>query len=146
MELQFTHSRTQLAIHRSHAPSALISTVAASGGSGEYKERSTFGAIDQLHAILSTFIANLICDDLSMGRIVERPALIAVREKKKSMCRNIRTLFIFDPPVTPEEIRAASITFRSFLLLFLPEWTAQIGSILLHDQRRLVTSAPSAHW
>jgi hypothetical protein len=29
----------------------------------------------------------------------------------KSMCRNIKTLFNFDPPVTPEEIRAASIQF-----------------------------------
>jgi hypothetical protein len=28
-----------------------------------------------------------------------------------SMCRNIRTLFNFDPPVTPEEIQAASIQF-----------------------------------
>jgi hypothetical protein len=27
------------------------------------------------------------------------------------MCRNIRTLFNFDPPVTPEEIHAASIQF-----------------------------------
>ncbi len=27
------------------------------------------------------------------------------------MCRNIRTLFNFDPPVTPEEIRAASMQF-----------------------------------
>ena len=81
MELQFTHSRTQLAIHRSLAPRALISTVAARGGPGEYKERSTFGAIDQLDAILSTFYSYLICDGLSMGRIVERPALIAVREK-----------------------------------------------------------------
>jgi hypothetical protein len=27
------------------------------------------------------------------------------------MCRNIRTLFNFDPPVTEEEIRAASIQF-----------------------------------
>jgi hypothetical protein len=27
------------------------------------------------------------------------------------MCRNIRTLFNFDPPVTPEEIRAASLQF-----------------------------------
>ena len=25
------------------------------------------------------------------------------------MCRNIKTLFNFDPPVTPEEIRAASL-------------------------------------
>ena len=27
------------------------------------------------------------------------------------MCRNIRTLYNFDPPATPEEIRAASLQF-----------------------------------
>ena len=27
------------------------------------------------------------------------------------MCRNIRTLFNFDPPATDEEIRAASVQF-----------------------------------
>lgn len=27
------------------------------------------------------------------------------------MCRNIRTLFSFDPPVTDEEVRAASLQF-----------------------------------
>ena len=27
------------------------------------------------------------------------------------MCRNIRTLFNFDPPVTPEEIQSASLQF-----------------------------------
>jgi hypothetical protein len=27
------------------------------------------------------------------------------------MCRNIKTLFNFDPPVNPEEIRAASLQF-----------------------------------
>lgn len=27
------------------------------------------------------------------------------------MCRNIKTLFNFDPPVTPEELRAASLQF-----------------------------------
>ena len=27
------------------------------------------------------------------------------------MCRNIRPLYNFDPPVTPEEIRAASLQF-----------------------------------
>jgi hypothetical protein len=27
------------------------------------------------------------------------------------MCRNIRPLFNFDPPVTPEEIRAAALQF-----------------------------------
>jgi hypothetical protein len=27
------------------------------------------------------------------------------------MCRNIRTLFNFDPPVTPEEVNAASLQY-----------------------------------
>lgn len=27
------------------------------------------------------------------------------------MCRNIRTLYNFEPPVTPEEVRAASLQF-----------------------------------
>jgi len=27
------------------------------------------------------------------------------------MCRNIKTLYNFDPPVTPEEIRAASLQY-----------------------------------
>ncbi len=27
------------------------------------------------------------------------------------MCRNIKTLFNFDPPATPEEIKAASVQF-----------------------------------
>ena len=30
---------------------------------------------------------------------------------ESTMCRNIRTLFNFDPPVTEEEIRAASLQF-----------------------------------
>jgi hypothetical protein len=29
----------------------------------------------------------------------------------QSMCRNIKTLFNFDPPVTAEEVRAASLQF-----------------------------------
>jgi hypothetical protein len=29
----------------------------------------------------------------------------------ESMCRNIKTLFNFDPPVTDEEVRAASLQF-----------------------------------
>ena len=29
----------------------------------------------------------------------------------KGMCRNIKTLFNFDPPVTDEEVRAASLQF-----------------------------------
>jgi hypothetical protein len=32
-------------------------------------------------------------------------------EAEAVMCRNIKTLFNFDPPVTEEEVRAASIQF-----------------------------------
>jgi hypothetical protein len=34
-----------------------------------------------------------------------------LREIQLPMCRNIKTLFNFDPPVTTEEIRAASLQF-----------------------------------
>jgi len=33
------------------------------------------------------------------------------RRRGETMCRNIRTLFNFDPPATDEEIRAASVQF-----------------------------------
>ena len=32
-------------------------------------------------------------------------------ELSSQMCRNIKPLFNFDPPVTPEEVRAASLQF-----------------------------------
>jgi hypothetical protein len=40
-----------------------------------------------------------------------RSANAPADDKIKSMCRNIKTLFNFDPPVTQEEIRAASLQF-----------------------------------
>src|ERR1035438_7941201 len=33
------------------------------------------------------------------------------RLQRSSMCRNIKTLFNFDPPVTDDEVRAASLQF-----------------------------------
>lgn len=68
------------------------------------------------------------------------------------MCRNIKTLFNFDPPVTDEEVRAASLQFvrkisgftkpskaneESFLAAV--DEIAGISSRLLHS---LETSAP----
>ena len=68
------------------------------------------------------------------------------------MCRNIKTLFNFDPPVTDEEVRAASLQFvrkitgfntpskaneRSFLAAV--DEVAAISSRLL---RSLETNAP----
>src|ERR1700687_1911710 len=34
-----------------------------------------------------------------------------IPEEMLAMCRNIKTLFNFDPPVTEEEVRAASLQF-----------------------------------
>jgi hypothetical protein len=42
---------------------------------------------------------------------VRLQTLQRVHRYNKRMCRNIRTLFNFDPPATDEEIRAASIQF-----------------------------------
>ncbi|HEU5049660.1 MAG TPA: DUF2277 domain-containing protein [Gemmatimonadales bacterium] len=68
------------------------------------------------------------------------------------MCRNIRTLYNFDPPVTDEEIRAASLQFVRKLSGFnkpsqaneaaferAVEQTVEVARTLLSS---LVTSAP----
>ena len=68
------------------------------------------------------------------------------------MCRNIKTLFNFDPPVTEEEVRAASLQFvrkisgfnkpsRANEALFQAaiEEIAAVSSRLLHS---LETNAP----
>jgi hypothetical protein len=46
------------------------------------------------------------------------------------MCRNIRTLFNFDPPVTAEEIRAASLQFVRKISGFNKPSKANEGSFL----------------
>jgi len=68
------------------------------------------------------------------------------------MCRNIKPLFNFDPPVTPEEVRAASLQFvrkisgftkpskaNEEAFLAAVEEVAGVSSRLLHT---LATSAP----
>ena len=68
------------------------------------------------------------------------------------MCRNIRTLFNFEPPVTEDEIRAASLQFVRKLTGFnkpskaneaafleAVEEVARVSSRLLHS---LETNAP----
>jgi hypothetical protein len=68
------------------------------------------------------------------------------------MCRNIKTLFNFEPPVTDDEVRAASLQFVRKLSGFnkpskaneaafehAVERTAEIARELLHS---LVTTAP----
>ena len=46
------------------------------------------------------------------------------------MCRNIKTLFNFDPPVTEEEIRAASLQFVRKISGFHKPSKANEGSFL----------------
>jgi hypothetical protein len=46
------------------------------------------------------------------------------------MCRNIKTLFNFDPPVTVEEIRAASLQFVRKISGFNKPSKANEGSFL----------------
>ncbi len=68
------------------------------------------------------------------------------------MCRNIRTLYNFDPPVTEEEIKAASLQFvrkisgfnkpskgNEAVFLATVEKVARVSSELLHS---LETNAP----
>ena len=69
------------------------------------------------------------------------------------MCRNIRPLFNFDPPVTPEEVRAAALQFVRKISGFTKpskaneaafeaavEEVAEVSQRLLHS---LATSAPA---
>jgi hypothetical protein len=46
------------------------------------------------------------------------------------MCRNIKTLFNFDPPITAEEIRAASLQFVRKISGFNKPSKANEGSFL----------------
>jgi hypothetical protein len=68
------------------------------------------------------------------------------------MCRNIKTLFNFEPPVTPDEVRAASLQFvrkisgftkpskaNEAAFLAAVDEVAEVSSRLLHS---LETSAP----
>lgn len=69
------------------------------------------------------------------------------------MCRNIKTLFNFEPPVTKEEIRAASLQFvRKVSGFHTPSKANEAAFIVAVDQvaaisgellRSLETSAPT---
>ena len=69
------------------------------------------------------------------------------------MCRNIRTLYNFDPPVTPEEVRAASLQFVRKITGFHKPSKAneaaflssvnEIARVSLHLLQTLETSAPA---
>lgn len=68
------------------------------------------------------------------------------------MCRNIRTLYNFDPPVTPEEVRAASLQFVRKITGFNKPSKAneaaflnaidEIANVSLRLLQSLETSAP----
>jgi len=68
------------------------------------------------------------------------------------MCRNIKTLYNFDPPVTPEEVRAASLQFVRKITGFNKQSKAneagflnavdEIASVSIRLLQSLETSAP----
>jgi hypothetical protein len=68
------------------------------------------------------------------------------------MCRNIRTLFNFDPPVTPDEVHAASLQFVRKISGFTKPSKANeeafeqaikdIAKISTHLMHSLETNAP----
>lgn len=68
------------------------------------------------------------------------------------MCRNIKTLYNFDPPVTPDEVRAASLQFVRKVTGFHKPSKANeaaflravddIANVSMHLLRSLETSAP----
>jgi len=68
------------------------------------------------------------------------------------MCRNIRTLFNFDPPVTPDEVQAASLQFVRKISGFTKPSKANeeafeqavkdIAKISTHLMQSLETNAP----
>jgi hypothetical protein len=68
------------------------------------------------------------------------------------MCRNIKALFNFDPPVTPEEVRAASLQFVRKISGFNKPSKAnepaflsaieEIANVSIHLLRSLETNAP----
>jgi hypothetical protein len=75
-----------------------------------------------------------------------------ITEETWSVCRNIRTLFNFDPPVTDEEVQAASLQFvRKITGFNKPSkanegafWAAidEVAAISSRLLRSLETSAP----
>jgi hypothetical protein len=68
------------------------------------------------------------------------------------VCRNIKTLFNFDPPVNPEEVRAASLQFVRKITGFNRPSKAneaaflcavdEIANISIHLLQSLETNAP----
>lgn len=68
------------------------------------------------------------------------------------MCRNIKTLYNFDPPVTPDEVRAASLQFVRKITGFHAPSKAnesaflsavdEIAQVSLQLLRSLETNAP----
>ena len=57
------------------------------------------------------------------------------------MCRNIKTLFNFDPPVTPEEIQAASLQFVRKISGFNKPSQANEGAFEMAVQEVAASSA-----
>ena len=60
------------------------------------------------------------------------------------MCRNIRTLFNFEPPATEDEIRASALQFVRKLSGFNQPVEGQRGGVQPRGRRRLRCGPPAA--
>jgi hypothetical protein len=81
----------------------------AAGTAASMNERPR---VRDLFAIASaTFCYRKVDDTWMVTREHSLCALVFLFLEVMAMCRNIKTLFNFDPPVTSEEIRAASLQF-----------------------------------
>ena len=63
------------------------------------------------------------------------------------MCRNIRILFNFDPPVTEQEIRGASLQFvRKISGFNKPSKANEAAFLAAVDEIAIMKATPNATW
>jgi hypothetical protein len=74
------------------------------GGKIERREVSEARAFDRVFGILA---GSGPCNSTWCDKIAERDRV----ERNKIMCRNIKTLFNFEPPATDAEVRASALQF-----------------------------------
>ena len=76
-------------------------------------------------------------------RAAERREIAAREQQEFAMCRNIRTLFNFEPPATEEEIRASALQFVRKLSGFTNPSRANRGRVSARGRRGFRSRAPS---
>src|SRR5438309_10801938 len=74
-----------------------------------------------------------------MSERSQRPRIVKIRLRTTFKCRNIKTLFNFDPPVTDEEVRAASLQFVRKITGFNKPSKANEASFLAPSRKSLAS-------